>query len=201
MSCSPFDLRDYFLQELPDRERRQVEAHVKTCSLCREELDRLGVTQAALFSLRDEEIPQRVAFVSDAVFEPSPWRRAWSGLWNSAPRLGFASAAMLSAALIVFALMRPAPPVGAPAPAIDRAALEANLNQRVQDAVQKAVAESEARQAAHFQEVMAASKRQNALERQALVARVDEYLDVAKKRLNTQFLASNEPAAVREEAR
>ncbi len=31
MSCSPFDLRDYFLQELADPQQRQVEAHVKTC--------------------------------------------------------------------------------------------------------------------------------------------------------------------------
>ena len=28
MSCSPFDLRDYFLKELPDSEQRQVESHV-----------------------------------------------------------------------------------------------------------------------------------------------------------------------------
>ena len=48
MSCSPFDLRDYFLQELTDPQQRQVEAHVKTCQPCREELDRLSVTQAAL---------------------------------------------------------------------------------------------------------------------------------------------------------
>ena len=31
MSCSPFDLKDYFLEELADPERRQVEAHVKNC--------------------------------------------------------------------------------------------------------------------------------------------------------------------------
>ena len=78
MSCSPFDLRDYFLQELTDPQQRQVEAHVKTCQACREELDRLRLTEAALFSLRDEEIPQRIAFVSDKIFEPSPWRR-WLG--------------------------------------------------------------------------------------------------------------------------
>ena len=44
MSCSPFDLRDFFLQELPPTERLQVEAHVKTCVPCREELDRLQLT-------------------------------------------------------------------------------------------------------------------------------------------------------------
>ena len=79
MSCSPFDLKDYFLQELTDPQRHQVEAHVRTCALCHEEMDRLQMTQAALLSLRDEEIPQRIAFVSDKIFEPSPLRRWWSG--------------------------------------------------------------------------------------------------------------------------
>ena len=45
MSCSPFDLRDYFLQELASPQQRQVEAHVKTCAPCREELDRLRITR------------------------------------------------------------------------------------------------------------------------------------------------------------
>jgi len=44
MSCSPFDLKDYFLKELADPQRRQVEAHVKSCEPCREELDRLQLT-------------------------------------------------------------------------------------------------------------------------------------------------------------
>ena len=104
MSCSPFDLRDYYLKELTDPQQRQVESHVKDCSACREELERLRLTQAALFSLRDEEIPQRIAFVSDPVFEPSGPRRWWTALWGSPGRLGFASAAMLSAALLISAL-------------------------------------------------------------------------------------------------
>src|SRR5436309_9077696 len=118
MSCSPFDLRDYFLKELADPQRRQVEAHMKTCEPCREELDRLQLTESALFTLREEEIPQRIAFVSDPIFEPSPVRRFFSDFWGSAARLGFASAAMLSAALVVFALYKPAPaPVVQIAPA------------------------------------------------------------------------------------
>ena len=112
MSCSPFDLKDYFLKELPSPQALEVEAHVKTCQACREELDRLHMTQAALFSLRDEEIPQRIAFVSDKVFEPSPWRRGWNAFWGSTARLGFASAAILSAAIFFFAATRPAPAPG-----------------------------------------------------------------------------------------
>ena len=102
MSCSPFDLRDYFLQELTAPERQQVDVHVKACGSCREELDRLQLTQAALFTLRDEEIPQRIAFVSDPIFEPSPVRRWFHAFWGSAARLGFASALALSASIFYF---------------------------------------------------------------------------------------------------
>jgi len=101
MSCSPFDLKDYFLKELPEPEGRLVEAHIKTCQPCREELDRLRLTEAALYSLRDEEIPQRIAFVSDKIFEPSPLRRWWNAL---APNVAFAAAAVAIALAI-----RPAP--------------------------------------------------------------------------------------------
>jgi anti-sigma factor RsiW len=108
MSCSPFDIRDYYLKELTDPQQRQVEAHVKDCPACHEELDRLRLTEAALFSLREEEIPQRIAFVSDPVFEPSRAQRWWAAFWGSSARLGFASAALLSGALIFSALTRAA---------------------------------------------------------------------------------------------
>jgi anti-sigma factor RsiW len=151
MTCSPFDLNDYFLGELSGPELRQVEAHVKTCQPCAEELDRLRIMGAALRSVPDEEIPQRIAFVSDKIFEPSPWRRWLAAFWNSGARLGFAGAAMLSASLLVFAF-RPAPApativrtVSAPAPASQAqtsavtAVSEAEIQQRIQAAVEKAV--------------------------------------------------------------
>lgn len=148
MSCSPFDLRDYHFQELTDPQRRQVEAHVKACEPCREELGRLQLTESALFTLREEEIPQRIAFVSDPIFEPSPLRRFFSDFWGSAARLGFASAAMLSAALVVFAIYRPAP---APGPqivpsSVTTVAANQDVKALVDAAVAKAVAEVEARQ-------------------------------------------------------
>ena len=71
MSCSPFDLRDYYFKDLAENERRLTEVHVKTCAHCREELDRLRGTETALLALPDEEIPQRIGFVSDPVFQPS----------------------------------------------------------------------------------------------------------------------------------
>ena len=98
MSCSPFDLRDYFFGELPEEGRRQVDLHTRSCAACREELNQLRSTQAVLLSVPDEEIPQRIGFVSDRVYEPSAVLRWWRAFWGSAPRLGFASAAVLSAA-------------------------------------------------------------------------------------------------------
>jgi anti-sigma factor RsiW len=139
MSCSPFDLRDYFLKELPAPERQQVDFHLKTCPACREEVDRLRLTEAALASLRDEEVPRRLAFVSDKIFEPSPWARAWAGFWNSGARLGFASAAMLSVALVVFSATGGRKPVG------EAQALTPQVQQEIQAAVDKAVAVSQAR--------------------------------------------------------
>jgi len=191
MSCSPFDLRDYYFKELAENERRQTEAHVKTCVHCREELDRLRGTEAALLTLPDEDIPQRIGFVSDPIFQESALRRGWEAFWGSAARLGFASAAMLSAALVIFSLTRPAPQISAPAPAI-RAALEADFSKRVNQAVQKAVGESEARQARQTQELLAAADKRHELETQAMMVRVQEYLEVEKKRLNTFVLASND---------
>ena len=159
MSCSPFDLRDYFLRELTDPQQRQVEAHVKSCTPCREELERLDCTQATLFSLRDEEIPQRIAFVSDKIFEPSPVRRWLAGFWGSAARLGFVSAAMLSAAIIVNAL-RPAPvPIVAQAPPpqqiIQKVVSDTDIQARVDAAVTRAVAEMDERQAANNKQLVA----------------------------------------------
>src|SRR5579859_3733908 len=100
MSCSPFDLRDYFFGELPEESRQQVELHSRSCVKCREDLNRLLSTQAALLAVADEEIPQRIGFISDRVYEPSRLMRWWRAFWGSGPRLAFASAAMLSAAIV-----------------------------------------------------------------------------------------------------
>jgi anti-sigma factor RsiW len=163
MSCSPFDLKDYFLQELPSPERVQVEAHVNHCLACREELDRLQLTASALFSLRDEEIPQRIAFVSDQIFEPSPLRRWFTAFWGSTARLGFASALMLSASIFYFAATRPAPAPDAVATSStavtpSMAAVTPSpqeVQQQIQQAVAKAVAEVEARQAEKNKQLVA----------------------------------------------
>jgi anti-sigma factor RsiW len=186
MSCSPFDLRDYFLQELAVPQRRLVESHVKTCPACRAELDQLQITESALLTLREEEIPQRIAFVSDPVFEPSPLRRFFSDFWGSAARLGFASAAMLSTALLVFALHRPAPAPPmialAPAPAgITRVATDSDVRPIIDAAVSKAMADSEARHVQQTRQLVAEIEQA----RQRLQLAAEEY-DFSQKRAGSQ---------------
>ena len=173
MSCSPFDLRDYYLKELTDPQQRQVESHVKDCPACREELQQLRLTAAALMSLPEEEIPQRIAFVSDPVFEPSRAQRWWAAFWGSASRLGFAGAAMLSAALIFATVVR-TPGAGISASEVDRrisravAASEerqtAKTTQLVHDLAQRADTEHNLRLVAEEEEKFA-KEQQFALEK------------------------------------
>jgi len=178
MSCSPFDLRDYILGELTADERRQVDRHIRACTGCHDDVERLRTTHATLLALRDEEIPQRIGFVSDRVYEPSRLLRWWRAFWGSAPRLGFASAAMLSAAIIVSAMHRPVPvaPVS-----VDLPKLEANWSRRVNEAVEKAVAESDARHERRTAELLAATTRRFETQRRAERAADFERLVIADK--------------------
>jgi anti-sigma factor RsiW len=188
MSCSEDDLKDFMFGELDEAARGRVEAHVRSCRHCQEELDRLRLTGAALNALREEEMPRRIAFVSDPVFEPRWWQR----LWQSGPKLGFASAAMLSLALVFSAVYRPAPqPVPA---AVDPAAIEQRVNaevaKRIGPAIEAAVAASEARQAKKTAEMVAAAQKEAAFERQADRARIEEAFDYIRKKLGTFYMAS-----------
>ncbi len=194
MSCSPFDLRDYLLGELSAEERRQVDVHARSCGGCHEELERLRITHSTLLALRDEEVPQRIGFVSDKVFEPSLARRAWEAFWGSPAKLGFASAAILSATLVIFTFFRQAPAVASVA-APDASKIEAQVSARVSAAVEKAVAQSEARQASKTAELLAAAEQRFARQRQADMLNVEQRLSVLQKRYNVRenMLARLEP--------
>ena len=192
MRCAPFELKDYFFGELSVADRRTVETHLASCAACREELDSLGNLQSALLTVREEEPPRRIAFVSDKVFEPSLWQR----LWKSGAKLGFASAAMLSAAIVFHAFqMRPTqqmPPVAtAQAAQVDQAKLEAEVTRRVQATLEKVLAESEARQTARIQQV-AAEQRQMEFNHKADLVSLGENFDVMRKRLGVYMRASND---------
>ena len=176
MNCSAVDLKAYFLGETAPAEKNSVENHLHACQSCREELDRLKLTETALRSLEDEEIPQRIAFVSDKVFEP----RWWQTIWRSGPAMGFASAAMLAAAILAHAYVRPVPSTN-PA-SVD----SAQIQQRIDAAVAKAVGETEARQAQQVAKALDAAEKRYELQREkdmAIVQQVARYYDQQAGRL------------------
>ncbi len=131
------DLKAALLGEATPAERRAMEQHMPACAACQEEWSRLETTFAVLRAAPEPEMPRRIAFVSDKVFEPRWYQR----LWRSAPVLGFASAAMLSAAILTHAVY-PHPVV----PVVQmQAAAPVDIEGTVRDAVRQAVAEVDAR--------------------------------------------------------
>ena len=129
MSCnspeSRPDWKAYVLRELGQDAHRQAEAHLATCSTCHEEVATLRLTLDTLSTLREEEIPRRIAFVSDKVFEPRWWQRVFSPT--------FAAGVLLAAAILVHGFVQPG-------------------QAQVDAAVNKAISKVEAR---HSQEIQA----------------------------------------------
>jgi anti-sigma factor RsiW len=196
MSCS-IDLKAYAVDELPKNERGVVEDHVRGCQSCREELDRLNLTRSALASLEDEEIPRRIAFVSDRVFEPRWWRT----MWRSGPAMGFASAALLAAAILAHGFARPVGPAAQfvdPAQIEQRveaqvsARVEAQVSARMDAAVAKAVNEAQAKQAAEFAKVLNATENRLEVQRRSDLATVQQAADYYRKQMAQFLVASNE---------
>lgn len=172
MSCSPFDLKDYFFGELRPDERRAMEQHIAGCAGCRDELNTLGLTRGTLLSVADEEPPRRIAFVSDKVFEPRWWQR----IWTSGPQIGFVSSCVLAGAILVHAFQTPSAPLQTPSAAIaqiDQAAIDA--------AVQKAVAAAEDRQAARLLDVVNARMSQSRREYRADLSAIHDYIERTHK--------------------
>src|SRR5579864_5282444 len=120
MSCNEFDWKGYALGELSKSDRARAEAHAAGCASCREELAATRLTLDALSTLHEEEVPRRIAFVSDKVFEPR-----W---WQSFLRPSFAAGAVIAAAILVHAFVRPP---AAALPQVDTAALETRITAEV----------------------------------------------------------------------
>jgi anti-sigma factor RsiW len=189
MSCSSIDLKAYVLGEVDRQELAACENHVAACPTCREEMAQLKLTQAALLSLPDEEIPQRIAFVSDKVFEPK-W---WQTIWRSGPLLGFASALLLSSAIFVHAFTRPVPAAVAPAAVaqIDTT----RVNQQIEAAVTKAVAAVEKRQDARTAQVLAAAEQRYEFQRRADLVTAQETISLYKNQMARMMYAANYSSA------
>ena len=198
MSCSPFDLRDSVFGELDAAQTRAVQAHVRSCSNCAAELARLRLTETALFSLREEELPRRIAFVSDKIMPPRIWEaRWWSAWWNSAPRLGFAAAAMLSTAILLHGFLSrplapaPAPTATAPAALINQAQLDARVAAAVAQAVAALETEQELRLAKTVRQV---EKRYTALREEDLMNLEASY-NLANQKMKARYASAMRQAA------
>lgn len=181
MGVHEFDVHDYFLGELAEAERLAADRHIRSCDVCSAELERLRLTRTSLLMVRDEEPPQRIAFVSDKVFEPSASRRWLAAFWASGARLAFASSAMLSAALLFYSVRQPAVRVVEKPVPVQAASAPVNVDAIVQEAVAKAEARGEAR----TRELLKASEERHARDNQALMIRLDEAFTVLQKRDNT----------------
>jgi hypothetical protein len=187
MTCSSVDLKAYALGEhsgIPGEA-----AHIESCESCREELERLRLTQTALLSLADEEIPQRIAFVSDKIFEPHWWQR----IWRSGPAMGFASAALLALAIFVHAFARPVTVVqstGISATQVEQM-VSAQVDRRVAVEVAKVTAESRAREARAAQTLDAAEQRFK-LQRQSDIAMMQQTAQYWTNKMGQLMVASNQ---------
>src|SRR5271167_2762366 len=144
MSCSNFDWKGYALGELDAPARTQAEAHASSCQACREELANTRLTLDALSTLREEEVPRRIAFVSDKVFEP----RWWQKLWNPT----FAAACVIAAAILIHGATSFARPSANPA----------EIQATVDRAVAKAVSATEQQRDERLLEVLSDLQKQNA---------------------------------------
>ena len=129
MSCEAYDWKSYALGEMDRPARREAEAHAGVCPACREELAGLRLTLDALSTLREEEIPRRIGFVSDQIFEPRWYQRLFQSLWTP----NFAAACLIAGAILVHAFR---------SPAADPTVVNAQINA----AVAKAVAVMQAQQ-------------------------------------------------------
>jgi len=121
MNCPQnIDWKAYALGEMNEADKRAASAHAATCSECREELSGLQVTLSALATLREEELPRRIAFVSDPVFEPKWWQRLFTPT--------FAAACVVAAAIVFHAYAAKGPSETEIQARIDKA-----VNKEIQD--------------------------------------------------------------------
>jgi anti-sigma factor RsiW len=190
MSCnlgdSRPDWRAYSFGELDAAARREAESHAAGCPDCQDEVAGLRVTLDALATLREEEVPRRIAFVSDKVFEPRWWQKLFL-------RPSFAAAGVIAAAILVHGFVRPAAvPVNATAQ-VDTAAITARVTAEVNQRLQLEIA------AAVNTAVAATEKRDDQRTASLLNTTERRYADAAEflNRQVTQIYALNTGAGVR----
>jgi len=192
MSCSIVDVKAYFLGEMEARDKVQVEGHLSACAECREELDRLGVMRTALQALPEEEVPHRIAFVSDKVFEP----RWWQAIWRSGPAMGFASAALLAGAILVHGFTRP-PVIVTAAPTGAASVDTAQIDKLIEQEVAKRVDASLTQQKQRTEQMLQASEKRYEQRRQKDLVEFQQVMRYQNQQMSHWMVASNDLAASR----
>ena len=187
MSCTNFDWKAYILEEVPRAELASYQQHAAQCEDCSLELAGLRLTRDALLTVRDEEVPRRIAFVSDKVFAPNWWQR----LWASGTKVGFAAAAMLAGAIVVHGFATK-PAVAPMTPTQTSAAVDAALiDKLVSERVEKVVAQIEQRSAEKTMQVLEAANKRYAEERKADLANASANYDMVLKQVALSYKNEN----------
>jgi arsenate reductase-like glutaredoxin family protein len=179
------DIRDYAMGEGSAAERQAFAAELAKSAGLREELQRYEFTLTALQSIPEEEIPRRIAFVSDPVFAPKWWQRFFA-----VPQWGFASAAVLGAAILGHGwMMRPVNPVGlvAQAPVVREAGIS---KEELKAVVAQAVAEAESRQRETLRVALSEAEKKHQEERQMMAVTFDENMMLMRKQMNRMLVSS-----------
>ncbi|MDX2268502.1 MAG: hypothetical protein NW208_10385 [Bryobacter sp.] len=184
------DLRDYALGEGTAAEREAMAARLAASAEEREELRRWELTLRAVADLLQEEIPRRIAFVSDPVWEQKVMEpKWWQRLWPAGPQWGFASAAVLAMAILAHGwVIRPVEKtMVVEAPAASRGG-EQELD--VQAIVREAVAASEERQQREFRKVLAEVQQEHESEIRLMAASMEENQSLLRKQMNRLYMMS-----------
>ncbi len=183
MANPEIDLTAYALGDATPSEREAAAAHLALSPEARDEFERLQYTLTALRGLGEEEMPRRIAFVSDPVFE-APW---WKRFFASGPRLGFAGAGLLAAAITAHGfLMRPLPAVVQAPPQVLAQISQADIDQ----AVAKAVQAVEAHQQKQMTVALSEIEKRHSMETQMMAVGFRENLDLVRKQLNMVYVSN-----------
>jgi anti-sigma factor RsiW len=188
------DVHGYLLGELDEAGRKAVEQHLAADPTAAADAERLELAVRALKSMPEQEPPRRIAFVSDKVFEPNWWQR----LWNSAPKLGFTAAAMLTAAILSHAMLtRPQPAVTPVAAGPSSAEIEQMIRKTVNAAVAEVRLEERNESAKLVAAALREAERRAARERDADRVAMEEALVVLRKQVARFYVASNDVGGLR----
>ncbi len=188
MDHSQIDLNAYALGEGTPAERAAAAAYLAQSSGAAHEFERLQLTLTALQGLRDEEVPRRIAFVSDPVFEPSLWQR----FWGAGPRLAFGGAAVLACAITAHGfLMRPLPqPIVTTTAQISQAEVDAAVQKAVNSAVQAVEARTENRVRQEVTLAVNKTEKRFTQEIQMMAASFQENDTLLRKQMNRIYVTN-----------